>query len=262
MTDAEYTAAVDSGEYTEFVTDGHGYGLLQWTYWSRKSELLDFAQSGKNSIGDWEMQLDFADMELKQGFKTLYRELQDTTDMKATCDKFMVEFENPYDKSEGAKDRRYQFALAIKALLEDTEAEEETPAPVTPAPDDPQETVYTVKIRDTLSKIAKKFGTTYKVLAAYNGIKNPNLIYVNQKIRIPAGLVDTEDAPTVEIGRKVKIKDGAVFGGLTTARGKKVGAWVRSLTHTVKNIQENKGVKEALLKEINSWVAVDSLTVV
>ena len=38
---------------------------------------------------------------------------------------------------------------------------------------------------DTLSGIAKKFGTTYQKLAAYNGIKNPNLIHPGQKIRIP-----------------------------------------------------------------------------
>ncbi len=47
------------------------------------------------------------------------------------------------------------------------------------------ETVYTVKKGDTLSAIARKYGTTYQKLASYNGIKNPNLIYVNQKIRIP-----------------------------------------------------------------------------
>lgn len=46
------------------------------------------------------------------------------------------------------------------------------------------ETVYTVKKGDTLSAIAIKYGTTVKKLAKDNNIKNPNLIYVNQKIRI------------------------------------------------------------------------------
>lgn len=49
------------------------------------------------------------------------------------------------------------------------------------------ETVYTVKSGDTLGGIAAKYGTTYQVLAAYNGIANPNLIHVGQKIKIPAG---------------------------------------------------------------------------
>ena len=48
------------------------------------------------------------------------------------------------------------------------------------------EQVYTVKSGDTLSGIAKKYGTTYQKLASYNGIANPNLIYVGQKIKIPA----------------------------------------------------------------------------
>ena len=35
-TDDAYTAAVDSGDYANFVRDSAGYGLAQWTYWSRK----------------------------------------------------------------------------------------------------------------------------------------------------------------------------------------------------------------------------------
>ena len=49
----------------------------------------------------------------------------------------------------------------------------------------PSETVYVVKYGDTLSGIANEYGTTYQALAAYNGIANPNLIHVGDKIRIP-----------------------------------------------------------------------------
>lgn len=45
--------------------------------------------------------------------------------------------------------------------------------------------VYTVVKGDNLTKIATKYGTTYQKLAEYNGIKNPNLIYPGQKIKIP-----------------------------------------------------------------------------
>ena len=44
---------------------------------------------------------------------------------------------------------------------------------------------YTVKKGDTLSAIAKKYGTTYQQLAKDNGISNPNLIYAGQKINLP-----------------------------------------------------------------------------
>lgn len=43
---------------------------------------------------------------------------------------------------------------------------------------------YTVKSGDTLSGIATKYKTTVSDLVKLNGIKNPNLIYVNQKLRI------------------------------------------------------------------------------
>lgn len=45
-------------------------------------------------------------------------------------------------------------------------------------------TYYTVKSGDTLSGIAKKYGTTYQKLAKMNGIQNPNVIYPGQKIRV------------------------------------------------------------------------------
>lgn len=45
-------------------------------------------------------------------------------------------------------------------------------------------TYYTVKSGDTLSGIAEKYGTTYQNLAKMNGIKNPNVIYLGQKIRV------------------------------------------------------------------------------
>lgn len=43
---------------------------------------------------------------------------------------------------------------------------------------------YTVKSGDTLSKIAKQYGTTVNQLVAWNNISNPNLIYPNQKLRV------------------------------------------------------------------------------
>ena len=43
---------------------------------------------------------------------------------------------------------------------------------------------YTVKAGDNLTKIAKKYGTTVDNLVRLNNIKNKNLIYVNQKLRI------------------------------------------------------------------------------
>lgn len=47
-----------------------------------------------------------------------------------------------------------------------------------------KEVVYTVQKGDTLTYIANKFGTSVDALVKKNGIKNKNLIYVGQKIKI------------------------------------------------------------------------------
>lgn len=43
---------------------------------------------------------------------------------------------------------------------------------------------YTVVKGDNLTKIAKKYGTTVNQLVSWNGIKNKNLIYAGQKLRV------------------------------------------------------------------------------
>jgi LysM repeat protein len=49
----------------------------------------------------------------------------------------------------------------------------------------PQPRTYTVKSGDTLSSIAQRYGTTWQQLQTINGIKNANLIYPGQVIRLP-----------------------------------------------------------------------------
>ena len=47
-----------------------------------------------------------------------------------------------------------------------------------------KENYYTVKKRDTLYDIARKYKTTWQYLATINGIENPDLIYPGQRIKI------------------------------------------------------------------------------
>lgn len=70
---------------------------------------------------------------------------------------------------------------------------------------------------------------------------------------------DIEKEEKIAVGDTVKIEDQeAVYGG--AAAGKKIPDSVQKKTHTVKKIQKNNGKEEALLKEINSWVAVKYLS--
>ena len=109
MTDTEYTERVDSGSYTNFVRDSAGYGLCQWTYWSRKANLHKFAKDAGKSIGDLEMQLAFLMQELSSGYKAVLTTLKIATSVRAASDAVLLRFERPADQSEAAKSRRAGF---------------------------------------------------------------------------------------------------------------------------------------------------------
>jgi len=69
------------------------------------------------------------------------------------------------------------------------EVEIEVSAPVEPAPcvcDEPVAKIHTVSSGETLSKIAAKYGVTTAAIAKANHIANMNLIWVGQKLVIPA----------------------------------------------------------------------------
>lgn len=106
MADAEYTERVDSGSYTNFVRDSAGYGLCQWTYWSRKEALLAYAKKAGKSIGNLEMQLGFLMQELSGGYKAVLATLKTASSVRAASDAVLLQFERPADQSETAKARR------------------------------------------------------------------------------------------------------------------------------------------------------------
>lgn len=63
----------------------------------------------------------------------------------------------------------------------------------------------------------------------------------------------------ITAGDKVMIQSGAVYGGLSTDRGKKVPSFCIGKWYTVSQIAAHKGDEEALLKEIFSWAALKYL---
>ena len=94
--DDSYTKAVDNGTYTNFVKDAVGYGLAQWTYWSRKQNLLNYAKSKNKSIGDLNMQLEFLVKELKESYTTsVYKVLKEATSILEASNAVLLKFERP-----------------------------------------------------------------------------------------------------------------------------------------------------------------------
>jgi hypothetical protein len=106
LSDDNYTLAVDSGAYGNFVKDKAGYGLAQWTFWSRKQELLDFAKSQGKSIGDLQMQLDFLWKELKDSYTAVLTVLQEAEKVKEASDAVLLWYERPADTSDAVQEKR------------------------------------------------------------------------------------------------------------------------------------------------------------
>lgn len=129
-TDATYTEAVDSGAYSNFVRDSAGYGLAQWTYWSRKQALLDYAKAAGKSVGDLETQLGFLMQELAGSFKAVLNTLKSATTVKAASNAVLLQFERPADQSAAVQTKRAGYGQTYydKYAAKDAEKEETTVA--------------------------------------------------------------------------------------------------------------------------------------
>ena len=129
-TDATYTEAVDSGAYSNFVKDSAGYGLAQWTYWSRKQGLLDYANAAGKSIGDLETQLGYLMKELSGSYKTVLTTLKSATTVKAASNAVLLQFERPADQSAAVQTKREGYGQTYyeKYAAATAEKEESTVA--------------------------------------------------------------------------------------------------------------------------------------
>lgn len=107
MSDVQYTEAVDNGSYTNFVYDCAGYGLAQWTYYTRKQKLLNYAKSQGKSIGDLDMQLAFLIKEFQEDFSSIFNQLKSSNNLYDLTLLLLNKWENPAVKNIQV---RYQFA--------------------------------------------------------------------------------------------------------------------------------------------------------
>lgn len=89
----------------------------------------------------------------------------------------------------------------------------------TPAPPPTGGQTYVVRAGDTLSAIARRFGTTVSAIAQANGIRNINFIYVGQQLTIPgSGSVPTPPpgegfalgAQTLNLGNRERLEEAGM----------------------------------------------------
>ena len=112
--DLTYTAAVDSGAYDRyrFAHDSAGYGLAQWTHWSRKQNLYDFIKERETSMGDLKGQCDFMITEIRGYGLSDQLKSPDLT-LRDKVALVLRKYEKPADQSEANVDRRTGYAREI-----------------------------------------------------------------------------------------------------------------------------------------------------
>lgn len=108
-TDVSYTQAVDNGSYTNFVKDSAGYGLAQWTYWSRKQNLLNYAKGLGRSVGDLNTQLAFLCKELSESYSGVLNTLKSAKTVRAASDVVLTKFERPANQGESVQKKRAEY---------------------------------------------------------------------------------------------------------------------------------------------------------
>ena len=132
LTDDQYTTKVDNNDrsYTctkngvkyygqqAFIYDSIGYGLCQWTYWTRKKALLDYAKKQKTSISNTYMQIDYLIKELKQ--YGLLNKIKTSKDIRYVTKVILTEFEKPAsvinkteEQVEKVVDTRQNYSMTI-----------------------------------------------------------------------------------------------------------------------------------------------------
>lgn len=170
---------------------------------------------------------------------------------------------------ETAAGQRQCAEAIVKAIANFYGIKKKSAPAVKPSEDKP--TTATVRAGDIVKIKGSKYATGQKIpvwvklkkhtVKSVNGEK-ALLKEINSWVYTADLTVLQSPAKTVAVGSKVKIKPGATYGGLTAARGSIVPGAQLKRQHIVGKIQTNGGVREALLTDISSWVAVKYLEVI
>lgn len=115
----DFTLSRDS-----FSHDSKGFGLAQWTYWSRKEALWVMWHSSGVSIASPELQVKFALYELKTDYSSLFDYLMVANDLYTATSRICKEFERPAVNN---VDARFSAAKKLKYEIDLDQAEEQPP---------------------------------------------------------------------------------------------------------------------------------------
>ena len=165
---------------------------------------------------------------------------------------------------ETAAGQRQCAEAIVKAIADFYGIKKKTAPAVKPSEDKPA--TATVRAGDIVKIKGNKYATGQKI-PMWVKLKKHTVKSVSENKALLKEInswVYTADLTVLQseitVGSKVTIKSGAVYGGLSTTRGKAVPKeQLAPKKHTVSKIETHNGVKEALLSDIVSWVAIKYL---
>ena len=228
--DTYYTAAVNDKTYTkdQFVNDKAGYGLAQWTYYTRKRALYEATVEKGISIADLGGQLTYLIYELRTSYSSLNKFLKSTDNVQEACDRVLKEFERPailnyksrrdyafkyYDKYVDAKVVNNPNQKVEMETVEVSKKEETTVIPDTGV-DYSKYKTYKVVSNDSWWGIAnKELGSAKRMneLAEFNGKTTSTMIHPGDILYIPILLDKAKDETATEVSKNYtiyKVKSG------------------------------------------------------
>ena len=113
----DYVARLENFQMTcdQFAYDQKGFGLPQWTYFSRKINLYNWWRNSSLRIDSCELQVSFALHELETEYSGLLSFLKTANDVFLACSRVCREYERPAVNN---IDARYSAAMKIKSEID------------------------------------------------------------------------------------------------------------------------------------------------
>lgn len=110
MSDEQYTTIVNTKMYSrdQFSKDKAGYGLAQWTFWSRKQALYDFTVGKGFGIDNLNKQLEFVLVEIKG----LIPKLNAAKTIREASTLVLTQYEKPADQGLNTQTKRATYSQA------------------------------------------------------------------------------------------------------------------------------------------------------
>lgn len=113
--DVDYSNSIETGVYTRdrFIHDSAGYGLAQWTYWSRKQKMFDYIKSRGYRIDSLPGQLEFLVYELKTSYPSVYNTILTSNHIYNSSTSVLRGFEKPAKQDDIVAEKRASYGMAF-----------------------------------------------------------------------------------------------------------------------------------------------------